>query len=705
MEEIKSNKIGSEIQEINVFGELSSKKNANFPPIYTWDFENNIQSKFGHIDWVGPITGLLEKGDLKRVFVVNDPRSEKIKFNFKVGEDSLGYAIYDSRSKGWKEGHVEKILDEDTLMLNVAEKMEKIIDLLRIPNEKRLNCLCLYKLVGNVCDLVVRVNRLIEIKNNELGSLKANIPLLLGDDNSYKNIDNRANGAIKFLKSQIYKEYTNKKKVGAFKKIKRGVKKVFNEITGREKVDDLYKDIEKSLKKLSSCSFVDELTPENKEVIDDWKNEKIDSKMKNGGYFAEMNSKLCKIVGELLRKYPNSQLKSLYKNGVSRLVTSDANIKPILKQYGIIDPNETLKEAVVCEYVLKILKKLNYSPASKLDEETMNNVKMKEVVKKYGKVINKFSKDKERVQPRMIIADGYDAAKDLKGVCEEFAGRYGLENFERFRWNDSNNLDKELDKRYGKLPEYGSSVTNRSVQEEAWNIRNNSRYIAYSDYILTKLLGNEYKPESESKTDECSQDSEYYAHEKGYNEDIDKVIKDLDNIKIKRSMIYYLNVSSGLGSIGANDKKWKKWNGYMKDKIKDLNSAISDYIKKYSLDDKYLKEAEFVSILYILSRSVERAPDQWYFAKYLKDFGGELASGFYIPESIKDSSVAKEAGRKLYKVCYEALPKDYELKGLPKKSCVKILECISKYTVSEESENIEQLRALEKKIKSKLKAN
>ena len=160
------------MQEITVVGELQYKQNSPLPPIYKWE----VRDKGVNVNWPGPVLTLLQKDDLKNDVEVFDPESKKIKFNFKVGNDDLGYAIYDYLHGKWQEGHISNILEDDKCMISVANKMEKIINLL---GKNDTGYLSEYKRCGNVCKLVTRANCLISDKNKELGSCKAKMPLLL----------------------------------------------------------------------------------------------------------------------------------------------------------------------------------------------------------------------------------------------------------------------------------------------------------------------------------------------------------------------------------------------------------------------------------------------------------------------------------------------------------------------------------------------
>ncbi|MGN1043696.1 MAG: hypothetical protein ACI4PR_02705 [Acutalibacteraceae bacterium] len=145
------------MQEITIVGELEYEKNSPLPPIYKWKGSNERVS----VEWPGPVLTLLKKDDLKHNVTVFEPKSEKIKFNFKVGDDDLGYAIYDYLQNEWQEGHISKILENDKCMISVANKMEKIINLLGKNNTRYLPE---YKMSGNVCELVKGANDLLAIK-------------------------------------------------------------------------------------------------------------------------------------------------------------------------------------------------------------------------------------------------------------------------------------------------------------------------------------------------------------------------------------------------------------------------------------------------------------------------------------------------------------------------------------------------------------
>lgn len=682
------------MQEITVVGELQYKQNSPLPPIYKWKVQGDEEV---NVDWSGPVLTLLQKDGLKNGVKVFVPKSEKIKFNFKVGNDDLGYAIYDYLHKKWQEGHISNILEDDKCMISVANKMEKIINLLGKNNTRYLPE---YKMFGNVCELVTGANYLISAKNKELGSCKANIPLLLPEfeyRNSYKEIDTRADKVIEFLKSGYYKDCTkNKKNVGAFKSFKRSVKKVFNKVTGRGKVEDLYKDIQTGLENLGTCSFIDELDKPNRERINNLKEDlcnEINPTKTDSDLLHEICSKLVEIVKYLSgQKNYNLQLRGVYIIRDKVLTTSDANIKMILKQYGIIDPDDNLKEAAICRYVLEILPTLKRSHESKIDEETMNKKKLGEVLEKYKDVIEKFKADivneptanvpKNKMKLPNKVCNN---AECLKKNCEALAEHYKLKVFEEFCDGD---LLKELNNLYGELPSYFSGMP-ENFKHKLGEIREDSKRIAYAEYVLGKLLKDQYKPKNKEGTGNNGEEVD--ASGSG-----DKIIKGLDTLKQKRSMMYYLD---GLGLIGADDKACKKWNGYVKDKIKDLKSVIKEYYSKYSLDDRYLKEAEFISILYILSRSVERANNKRSLAEYLSDFGYKLNNGFFIPKSIEDSEAVKHAALELHRAC-----NSWDI-DMDKKTCIKILNCIITNRYDDiDTDTRKNLKILEKKIKSKLKA-
>ena len=89
-------------------------------------------------------------------------------------------------------------------------------------------------------------------------------------------------------------------------------------------------------------------------------------------------------------------------------------------------------------------------------------------------------------------------------------------------------------------------------------------------------------------------------------------------------------------------------------------------------------------------------------------------NGKYIPGSIKDPAAVKKAAYKLYKVCTDSI-KAYRNRikahfsgfTMNKKQCIKILDCISSTDrgTDIDADTMKNLRILEKKIKSKLKAN
>lgn len=706
-----NSKNNQNMQEITVVGELKHEKNSPLPPIYKWKGQNERVSVY----WSGPVLTLLQKDDLKHNVTVFELKSEKIKFNFKVGNDDLGYAIYDYLQNEWQEGRISKILDNDKYMISVANKMEKIINLLGKNNTRYLPE---YKMSGNVCELVKGANELISDKNKELGSWKANIPLLIPEfymgPGSYEEIDTRADKVIEFLKSGYYKDCTkNKKNVGAFKSFKRSVKKVFNKVTGREKVEDLYKDIKTGLGNLGKCTFLDyESTTENGELkdgeliklINNLKDDlcnKINPTKTDSYLLYEIYLKLSKIV-EYLSGQKNYNLKprGVYTRGNGQLTISDANMKMILKQYGIIDPDYNLKEAAICRYVLEILPTLKRSHKSEIDEETVNKEKLGEVLKQYKKVIEKFKadivneitlivpKNKKRLPNKVC-----NNAECLKENCEALAEHYKLKVFEEFC--DAADLLKNLNKLYGELPSYFIDMP-ENFKNKLGGIREDSKRIAYAEYVLGELLKDEYKPKNKKDTGNNGEDEFVIIPKIGASGSDNKIIKGLDKLKQNQDVTYYLD---GLGLIGANDKAWKKWNGYVKDKIKDLKSVIKEYYSKYSLDDRYLKEAEFISILYILSRSVERANNKRSLAEYLSDFGYKLTNGFFIPESIGDSEAVKHAAFELYKAC-----DSFDL-AMDKKKCIKILNCIITNRYDDiDTDTRKNLKILEKKIKSKLKA-
>ncbi|MGN1043697.1 MAG: hypothetical protein ACI4PR_02710, partial [Acutalibacteraceae bacterium] len=296
------------------------------------------------------------------------------------------------------------------------------------------------------------------------------------DRSSYKEIDTRADKVIEFLKSGYYKDCTkNKKNVGAFKSFKRSVKKVFNKVTGREKVEDLYKDIQTGLGNLGNCTFLDyESTTENEELkdreliklIDNLKGDlckKINPTKTDSALLDAIYLELSKIVECLsVQKNYNLKPRGVYTNGNGNLTISDANMKMILKQYGIIDPDYNLKDAAICRYVLEILPTLKRSHESKIDEETMNKKKLGEVLKKYKKVIEKFKADivdeftanvpKSKMRLPNKVCNN---AECLKKNCEVLAEHCKLKGFEKFCDAD---LLKSLNKLYGEWPSYFSGM-------------------------------------------------------------------------------------------------------------------------------------------------------------------------------------------------------------------------------------------------------
>lgn len=392
-----------------------------------------------------------------------------------------------------------------------------------------------------------------------------------------------------------------------------------------------------------------------------------------------------------------------------RVTTDSKTIKPILKQYGIIDPDDTLKEAAICRYILKNLLKSQRDSKSKVDEETSSKVKLKEVLKKYKQVIDKFSGDifggiaLKAPEDKVKLSFGKYVPNDTEVLmknCEELASYYKLNDLYSYS-SYSQAANAELNKLYGEIS-YQNSALER--------IRTDSTRIAYCDKVLTELLKDNYKPH-------------HQADEGGIGEDSvsDTVINKLDGWFNKNQGIEnvdkYLDNSSGLISIGASDKDLKKWYGYVKGKIKDLNVVIKEYSPKISWDNSYWEEAKFISMLYILSRSVERADKNKRepLAEYLQELGANMyLNGKYIPGSIKDPAAVKKAAYKLYKVCTDSI-KAYRNRikarfsgfTMNKKQCIKILDCISSTDrgTDIDADTMKNLRILEKKIKSKLKAN
>lgn len=204
------------MQEITIEGELRTYDFKYLLPYYSWKHVCGEKEQIKvRVFWEGPMSTLLQRNDLKNTVLVSEPKSEKIKFNFKVGNDILGYAIYNCSSKNWQEGHISKILDVDNYMIRVADKMKKIIDLVgKVDTLIRIVDYDRYESDGDVSQLVTDVDSLIDAKNNELSKLNNTqgiIPNLISyNGNSYEKIDNRADIVIRFLKSEKYKECIGK---------------------------------------------------------------------------------------------------------------------------------------------------------------------------------------------------------------------------------------------------------------------------------------------------------------------------------------------------------------------------------------------------------------------------------------------------------------------------------------------------------------
>ncbi len=740
-----------EIKDINAKNykpkETLSLKTGYFNGSFPLLFSNNHVMLF-----LDRLTSLAEDDRFKNV--------DEIKCTFKDSDNTLGWIIFNNKGER-VEGHLDgKYAERGAYEVKAFDNLLKIYPLLtgKKPREGSYEELGVNKLARTLQASIELEN---SVYNEKLKKGIFKIPWLEGynvgniEKADYKKLAKSSEETLKFLQSKTYKNITEgKKKDGIFKSLKKGTNRIINKITGAESknVQKLYDHVANSLNHLELKNIIPPLSSEESEkygefiggelenlTSDEIKRfearrdmiEKIEKTIKNlkdvepnNGYLlAYTLYELLKNIEELSKEedFHLTWKRNIWMDSVHHLaMAGDDKIDQILKQYNILDADDKIRRVAAAGYILQMLNleniskgipKAKYSESKQRDDKKIrdkeNSYLMGSIMKKYNAVCKKFrnekkivtsdddlTNDKEIVSMLGIVGASFE--NDLEPLCKNC-----IKLAEKFL------PDNDDDKR--KLQEF--SGNNSNLNSLLLQFKSHEFYDQFNpdleklklcELLLDKLLATDaLKEVNKTLAKEEGQDAEDLetkVDDKFYNE----FYKYYSRLKNSSDLGTYLDETVKKFDALKSDKEWKKWYSYVKDKTLDLKNVINEFVKKHPdyLKGNDINEVKFISILYILSRSSERVKsdttrDQ--FIACIRVYGMDLYNGKTVPGLFKDSLPLKEAAYKLFKVCHDSA----DPKGLSKKQCIKILECISKDRSNEDSE---KFLKLENKIKLKLKA-